>query len=121
VNGLDVIRVLLSLSMLVYTSYIDIKTREIFDIIWIIFGCFGIIITIFEIFKGSLTLLGFLVPLVFSIIVSVALGYFGLFGGADVEAFIALSLLHPVPPRNYTPLLNVVSVIFPLLSFPTLL
>jgi preflagellin peptidase FlaK len=117
VNGIDIIRILLSLLMLIYTSYIDIKTREIFDIIWIIFGSFGFILSIFEIISGSLTLLSFLIPVVFSIIVSVVLGYFGLFGGADVEAFIALSLLNPVSPRGYTPLLNIVSVIFPLSFF----
>nr|MBC8224406.1 hypothetical protein [Candidatus Bathyarchaeota archaeon] len=45
------------------------------------------------------------------------LGYLGLFGGADVLAFIALAVLHPTPPRGLEPFLGIVSPLFPLTLF----
>ena len=53
---LDYIRTLISITMLVYASYTDIKTREIHDIVWIIPGVTGLILDIYELFLGSLSL-----------------------------------------------------------------
>ncbi len=116
-NQLDAIRVLFSLVMLAYTSYIDMKTREIYDLVWLVFGGLGLAVALYEIFAGTLTLTGFVMTVLFSTVISIALGYLGLFGGADVEAFIALSILHPIPPRGLNPVLGVVSVIYPLTLF----
>ena len=116
-NQLDAIRALLSLAMLGYTSWVDIKTREIYELVWLVFGGFGFVLALYEVYVGSLNLTGLVVTVVFSIVISVVLGYLGLFGGADVEAFIALSILHPIPPRGLEPLLGVVSVIYPLTLF----
>ena len=116
-NQLDAARVFLSLVMLGYTSWIDIKTREIYDIVWVVFGGIGLLIALYEVSAGNLSLVGFILPVLFTAAMSILLGYFGLFGGADVEAFIALSLLHPFPPRGLRPALGIVSVIYPLTLF----
>ncbi|MCW4037051.1 MAG: prepilin peptidase, partial [Candidatus Bathyarchaeota archaeon] len=114
---LELARLLLSLTMLGYTSWLDLRTREIYDLVWVVFGAIGFILAIYDVYTGSLTMLGFVIPVVFSAVLSIILGYFGLFGGADVEAFIALAILNPLPPRRMEPLLGVVSVIYPLSLF----
>jgi preflagellin peptidase FlaK len=116
-NQLDAVRILLSIVMLGYTSWIDIKTREIYDLVWLVFGGLGMVIALYEILVGSLSLTGFVTMILISAVISITLGYLGLFGGADVEAFIALSILHPIPPRGLRPFLGVVSVIYPLTLF----
>lgn len=116
-NQLDAVRMLLCIVMLGYTSWIDIKTREIHDLVWLVFGGIGFIIALFEIYIGSINLSAFVLTVIFSTMMSIALGYLGLFGGADIGAFIALSVLHPFPPRGLEPYLGVVSVIYPLTLF----
>jgi preflagellin peptidase FlaK len=110
-------RILLSLVMLGYTSWIDMKTREIYDLIWVIFGALGFIINVYEVYTGTLPFWGLGISIVFSAILSLFLGYIGLFGGADVFAFIALALLNPYQPRGVHPSLGLVSLIYPLSLF----
>ena len=103
--------------MLGYTSWIDLKTREIYDMVWLVFGGLGLIIALYEVYAGSLTLVWFGVVVLISSAISIGLGYLGLFGGADVLAFIALTVLHPTPPRGLDPFLGIVSPLFPLTLF----
>ncbi len=110
-------RVLFSLTMLGYSSWVDLKTREIYDMVWLVFGGLGLIIALYEVYSGSLTLVWFVVVVLISSAISIGLGYLGLFGGADVLAFIALTILHPTPPRGLEPFLGIVSPLFPLTLF----
>jgi hypothetical protein len=103
--------------MLGYTSWIDLKTREIYDMVWLVFGGLGLIIALYEVYTGSLTLVWLVVVVLISSVISIGLGFFGLFGGADVLAFIALAVLHPAPPRGLEPILGIVSPLFPLTLF----
>ncbi|MCX6649580.1 MAG: prepilin peptidase [Candidatus Bathyarchaeota archaeon] len=109
-----IFRVALSIGMLSYASYKDIKTREISDLVWIIFGVAGLILNIYEFYNGTLGLLPLLVAVGFSIGFSILTGYLGLFGGADLLAIIVIGLLNPVAPvlGFKSPLIS--SVIFPL-------
>jgi len=116
-NALDAARVLLSLVMLGYTSWIDLRTREIYDLVWVVFGALGLVLAAYEIYVGGLTITGLAIPVAFSTVLSILIGYLGLFGGADVEAFVALAILNPLPPRQLTPSLGIVSVIYPLTIF----
>lgn len=117
VNPLDAARILLSLMMLGYASWIDLRTREIYDLVWVVFGAFGLIIAVYEVYSGTLSLTGLAIPVVFSVVVSFALGYLGLFGGADVLAFITLAVLNPCAPRGIEPYLGISSIIYPLTLF----
>jgi len=103
--------------MLGYTSWIDLRTREIYDLVWVVFGALGLVLAIYEVYVGSMTLVGLTIPVVFSAVLSGVLGYIGLFGGADVEAFIVLAILNPFPPRGLAPYLGIVSVVYPLTLF----
>lgn len=95
---LDYFRTLLALLMLGYGSYKDIKTREIHDKVWIIFGGSGLILNLCELIVGSLTFRQLIISVGFMGLLMLLFGYFRLFGGADLLAFFALSLIHPKPP-----------------------
>jgi hypothetical protein len=103
--------------MLGYTSWVDLKTREIYDMVWLVFGGLGLIIALYEVYMGGLTLVWLVMVVLLSSAISIGLGYLGLFGGADVLAFIALAVLHPLPPRGIEPYLGIVSPLFPLTLF----
>jgi len=103
--------------MLGYTSWVDLKTREIYDMVWLVFGGLGLVIALYEIYTGSMALVWFVAVVLFSSAISIGLGYLGLFGGADVLAFITLAVLHPFPPTALEPFLGIVSPLFPLTLF----
>ena len=96
---LDYLRSLLILTMLIYTSYKDLKTREISDILWVVFGAIGIAIDAYEVVINSLTLLDLVLPLVFMIVFALVSGYLVFFGEADLFAFVILGLLQPRAPN----------------------
>lgn len=103
--------------MLGYTSWVDLKTREIYDMVWLVFGGLGLIIALYEVYTGSLSLVWFVIVILVSSAISIGLGYLGLFGGADVLAFITLAVLHPFPPKGLEPFFGIVSPLFPLTLF----
>ncbi len=83
------IRILFALVMLGSATIIDIRKREISDLMWIIFGVISVILLFFE---PDLTQALFGVG--FSLIVAplvLVLWRFGLFGGADALGLIVLS------------------------------
>jgi preflagellin peptidase FlaK len=94
---LDYIRVPLIILMFLYGSYKDIKTREISDLVWIIFGAIAVGFDGYELWVGSLNLVTLLVSVGFSVVFGLLTGYLGLFGEADALALVTLALLSPVP------------------------
>lgn len=92
-------RIAVGLAMLAYTSYFDVKSREVDDKPWILFSLLGGALTLYDILlQGGdwftpLLSIGVTVPLAFAIY------YTGLYGEADAKALVALSLILPV----YTP------------------
>ena len=88
------IRILFALAMLGTATIIDIRSREISDLIWIVFGVISGILLFFEpnIIEAAFGV-GFaliVAPLV------LILWRFGLFGGADALGLIVLSALAPM-------------------------
>jgi preflagellin peptidase FlaK len=108
------IRFALTIGMLSYSSYKDIKTREISDLVWIIFGIAGLVLNIYELYNGTLGLLTLLIALGFSLGLSIVTGYLGLFGGADLLAIVVIGLLNPITPTLNLKIPLTPSVIFPL-------
>jgi hypothetical protein len=104
----DYIRVIISVSMLGYASYKDVKTREIHDMVWMIPAAIGLVIDAYEIIVGDLTVTGALFNIGFMVVLSGVLWYLSLFGEADLIAFVALAVIQPRVPRfgfiGYTPL-----------------
>ena len=113
----DLLRVALSIVMFGYVAYKDVKTREVNDLVWIVFGVAALGINAFEVYSGALDF-GLLVVVVgFSILFALAAGYTGLFGGADLLAFVVIGLLNPIAPfavfkpMLFTPVLYPLTVI----------
>jgi len=91
--ALDQIRIILAITMLGIATASDIKKREINDIIWVVFGAIGAILIPFT---GNLN--DELLKIGISMIVApiaIIIWRFGLFGGADAFALIALAVLAP--------------------------
>ena len=88
------IRILLALVMLISATIIDIRKREISDLMWVVFGAISVVILFLE---PNLAEAAFSVG--FSLIVAplvLILWRFGLFGGADALGLIVLSALAPM-------------------------
>lgn len=114
---MDALRVSLNMAMLGYASLSDLKTREVSDLTWVVFGALGLVLDAYEVTIGKLNLPNLVVPILFSAALSFALGYLGLFGGADFKAFVALAVLQPYPSQLVKPVFGIVSVIYPLTVF----
>lgn len=88
------IRIILALVMLSSATIIDIRKREISDLLWIVFGVIAGVLIFFEPnFMQAAFGVGFsliVAPLV------LILWRFGLFGGADALGLIVLSALAPM-------------------------
>ncbi|MFC1803703.1 A24 family peptidase C-terminal domain-containing protein [Thermoproteota archaeon] len=95
---LDYIRALISITMLGYASYKDMKTREIQDIVWIVPGAVGLLLGVYELFLGSISLQGVLFSIGFMVMLSGILWFLRLFGEADLIAFVTLAVIHPRTP-----------------------
>jgi len=113
----EVLRVTLSIMMFGYVAYKDVKTREVNDLIWIVFGVAALGIDVFEVYSGALDLSLLVVAVGFSVLFALVTGYTGLFGGADLLAFVVIGLLNPIAPLAlfqpilYTPILYPLTVI----------
>lgn len=88
-------RILIALSMLVTASVMDLRKREVHDLVWIVFGAIGVIMYFIEPNSSQN-----LVPLLFASSFSAALAYFayriGLFASADALALVALAVIIPL-------------------------
>jgi preflagellin peptidase FlaK len=103
--------------MLSYASWSDLKTREVSDLTWLVFGSLGAVLDLRDVAAGVLSPMGLAIPVLFSTALSFALGYMGLFGGADFKAFVVLALLQPHPSSLIKPALGILSVVYPLTIF----
>lgn len=95
---LDQLRTLIALSMLSYAAYKDLKTREVHDRVWVIGAALGFILSIYEVFFGTLSYIQIIISAGFMLGLGGVLGYLKLFGEADILAFITLSIIHPKAP-----------------------
>ncbi|MFQ6134218.1 MAG: prepilin peptidase [Nitrososphaerales archaeon] len=91
-------RIAVSLAMLIYASYLDLKSREVDDKPWIFFSLIGVSFSIIEFMVSgtvsdwflALLSIGMTGPLAF------VLYYLGFYGGADAKALVTLSFILPV-------------------------
>ncbi len=102
---LNLVRILLAFSMLFVASAVDLKKREINDILWIIFGAVATALIFLEPdLWSTLKLMGFAM-IVAPIVLFV--WRMGVFGGADALALITLAGLAPLATftgKELTPL-----------------
>jgi len=95
---LDVLRTCVAVAMLGYGSVRDLRTREVHDLVWVAGGGAGLVIDAAGLFLGYLTVRQLVYSVGFMAGAALVFGYFGLFGGADLLAFVALSIIHPTTP-----------------------
>jgi preflagellin peptidase FlaK len=88
-------RIIIALSMLGLASFMDLRNREVHDLVWIVFGSIGALMFLFEpdLVQNS-------IPLLFASSITVAIAYLayriGLFAGADALALVALVVIIPL-------------------------
>jgi len=95
---LDVLRTGVAVAMLGYGSARDLRTREVHDLLWIAGGGAGLVLDAADLFLGYLTARQLVYSVGFMAGFALVFGYLRLFGGADLLAFVALSIIHPRPP-----------------------
>jgi len=90
-------RLLICAALLGVTALIDLKTREVDDKIWVIFGALGLTLSIIEVILGvspNVTL--YIVSFGLTSGLAFLLYFLKFYGGADAKALSAISLILPL-------------------------
>ncbi|HJU13856.1 MAG TPA: A24 family peptidase C-terminal domain-containing protein [Candidatus Nitrosotalea sp.] len=93
VGTIDGLRVILALSMLGLATYWDLKTREVSDLLWMVFGGVAIALILLSTSIAA-SLVGAGISLIVAPVVLI-IWRMGLFGGADAFCVIVLAALAP--------------------------
>ncbi|MCX8178155.1 MAG: prepilin peptidase [Candidatus Bathyarchaeota archaeon] len=116
------IRISISLIFFIYSAWIDYRTREVSNRVWVLYAPPAFTLTFTELFFYSPGLLPFYgLCFLLTSVIAITLFYVGAFGGADAKALICLALALPFHPQNFvTPLFNdspLMHFFFPLTVF----
>lgn len=88
-------RILVALAMLVTASIMDLRNREVHDLVWIVFGSIGALLYFIE--PSSIENANSLLFATFFSVGMAYLGYrMGLFASADALALVALAVIIPI-------------------------
>jgi preflagellin peptidase FlaK len=111
---LDPIRIVLNLAFLSYASWHDYRSREVSNKVWAFYAPLGLTLTLLHVFMTNNLSLLLVLGITFSVFagITIPLFYLGFFGGADVKAFLCISLAMPFPPISPFPYLGVVSPLY---------
>jgi Flp pilus assembly protein protease CpaA len=109
----------ITLLFLTIAAISDLKTREVPDEVWVVYGPIGLALTLFRNYVAPSQLILTAVSIGFSILVAFGLVFFGLAGGADAKALICLGLTLPLPPGILNPILGFVNPFFPIVVVVT--
>jgi preflagellin peptidase FlaK len=92
----ELLRILLSAGMLSAASFLDIRKREVSDLLWIAFGLVSLLVYLLEFAYGiTPDLLAIVVPISIATAISFGVYKSGLFGGADALALVMLAVIFP--------------------------
>jgi preflagellin peptidase FlaK len=120
---LEGLRILASLTLFIYASLSDYKTREVSNKVWILFAPPLFTLTFIELFIYEVSELPFYgMSFGLTTAFAIALFYSGGFGGADAKALMCLALALPFYPESlFTPISGEISPIsqffFPITVF----
>lgn len=92
--------------MLLFTSYLDLKSREVPDKVWLIFGGIGVGLQAYEVAIGETILIQLVIGVGLGALVGMGLFFFGFYGGADGKALLVLGLLIP----HFVPKVGIYSI-----------
>jgi len=110
---------LVSIFFFSLSSIFDLRTREVDDRVWLVYGPIGLALTIMQLIMNPSAVLLTVVSISLTTLFSFGLFYFGLFGGADMWAIICLGLTMPLIPTSVHPLLGYVHPFFPVVVLIT--
>jgi len=115
-SWIEAARILISLIFLIYSSWHDMRKREVSNKVWLLFAPIGLCLSLLHISSTVDRSFPILMAASVTIMtgVSFAFFYLGLFGGADAKALICLSVAMPVPPSFPRSYLDPILPIFPL-------
>jgi len=91
--GMELGRMGITLAIMIFASVSDAKKMEVSDIPWIIGIGAGVILLIVEVLTSGAYIEMVWIP--FMLGLAYLMGFFGLFGGADVKSVFAIALLNP--------------------------
>jgi len=111
--------VTITLVVLTIASISDLRTREVTDKLWLVYGPVGLALTVYRTLLEPQTLLFTAISIGLSILLAFAVVFFGLSGGADAKALICLGLTLPLPPSILSPVLGFGYPFFPVVVFIT--
>jgi preflagellin peptidase FlaK len=99
---LEALRVLTSLTLLIYASWSDYKTREVSNNVWILFAPLAFALTFADLYlyESSDALFSYSISFGLTAAFAIILFYTGGFGGADAKALMCLALALPFYPEN---------------------
>ena len=97
----------------------DLKSREVPDKVWLLFGPIGLALTVFRTYIERSLFPLTAVSIGASILIAFGLVFFGLAGGADAKAMICLGLTLPLPPTIATTILGFVHPFYPIVILLT--
>jgi archaeal preflagellin peptidase FlaK len=93
--GIYAINFTIAAVMLLFTSYLDLKKREVEDKVWLIFGGIAVALQVYEVASGETVLIQLLIGVGLGALVGMGLYFFGFYGGADGKALLVLGILVP--------------------------
>jgi preflagellin peptidase FlaK len=82
--------------MLGIASFLDIRTREVPNKLWIIFLPFSTLVTALSIIEDFTQVTLVVTSIAVTSGIALLIFYLGLYGGADAKALITLSIAHPI-------------------------
>jgi preflagellin peptidase FlaK len=104
---------ILSIIFLSCSAYSDFKTREVSDILWIIYLPLSAVLLISRLLLDPRLMPVSIMSIAATSTLSLIMFYTGVFGGADAKAFICLSIALPTNPLRKPPFLQL-NPIFPI-------
>lgn len=115
----EYVSVTITLVFLTFAAYSDLKTREVSDKVWMIYGPIGLALTVYRTYAQPSLLFLTAASVGFAVLVAFGLVFFGLCGGADAKALMCLGLALPLPPRILSPVLGFIHPFFPIVVLVT--
>ncbi len=96
----NIISILVVLAFLGYGSWSDLKTREVSNIVWVLFAPIGVTLTVARLYFSPELLWISLGSIIVASSFALLLFYTGVFGGADAKGLICIGITIPTLPEN---------------------
>jgi len=110
---INLISVLVVLTFLGYSSWSDIKTREVSNIVWLLFAPIGTALTVIRLYFSPELLWISLGSIIIAIAFAFLLFYAGVFGGADAKGLICIGIALPTLPEGISAFASFFHPFFP--------